>query len=179
VKVGITGHTKGIGKAIADLYPDHLGFSRSNGFDISNKEIVDLIVSQINDCDIFVNNAYHQTSQTILFKKIFNLWRDNPYKTIVNINSIAKYGLGNTKEEIEYSKNKKLLYTEASRVMFSDKKCRIVNINPGYVRTDMVKSISSNVKMLNPIQVANIIKYTLDLPQEIEIGEISVWVNSL
>ena len=35
MKIAITGHTKGIGKAIADLYPNVIGFSRSKGYDIS------------------------------------------------------------------------------------------------------------------------------------------------
>ena len=60
MKLAITGHTKGIGKAIADLYPNSLGFSRSNGYDISKPEDVKLIIETTieMDCDVFVNNAY-------------------------------------------------------------------------------------------------------------------------
>ena len=41
-KIAITGHTKGIGKAIADLYSkknyEVIGLSRSNGYDMSSDQ---------------------------------------------------------------------------------------------------------------------------------------------
>ena len=61
MKVAITGHTKGIGRAIADLYytDEVVGFSRSNGYDISVEESISRIITESLECDIFVNNAYH------------------------------------------------------------------------------------------------------------------------
>ena len=69
MKIAITGHTKGIGKAIANLYPDYIGFSRSNDFDIGNPDCVNRIVELSKNCDIFVNNAYHGTTQTTIFER--------------------------------------------------------------------------------------------------------------
>ena len=76
-----------------------------------------------------------------------------------------------------YGQTKIELYTKAKKMMFSDKRCRIININPGYVRTDMVAHI--DVKMLTTEQLANMIKWCLDQPQGIEIGELSVWCTTL
>ncbi len=178
MKIVVTGHSKGIGKAIADLLKEQknevIGFSRSNGYDISSAETINNIITQSIDCDVFINNAYHDFAQCDLLEGIFDKWKDDPNKTIVNIISRAKYGLGKAKF---YGQTKIELYTKAKKMMFSDKRCRIININPGYVRTDMVAHV--DVKMLTTEQLANIIKWCLDQPQGIEIGELSVWCTTL
>ena len=178
MKIAITGHTKGIGKAIADLYKEQenevIGFSRSTGYDISSVETINNIITQSIDCDVFINNAYHDFAQCDLLEGIFDKWKDDPNKTIVNIISRAKYGLGKAKF---YGQTKIELYTKAKKMMFSDKRCRIININPGYVKTDMVAHV--DVKMLTTEQLANMIKWCLDQPQGIEIGELSVWCTTL
>ena len=60
-KIIITGHTKGIGKAIFDKFTEvscHkiIGMSRSNGYDIEKD--FDKIVEEATGADFFVNNAY-------------------------------------------------------------------------------------------------------------------------
>ena len=91
MKVAITGHTQGIGKAIADLYPAHIGFSRSNGYDISIDDNLQRIISQSLDCDVFINNAYAGNAQTKLFNMIFSQWQHDVSKTILNLVSGAQY----------------------------------------------------------------------------------------
>jgi NAD(P)-dependent dehydrogenase (short-subunit alcohol dehydrogenase family) len=39
MKVAITGHTSGIGKALSDVFSDVIGFSRRNGYDLHNRVI--------------------------------------------------------------------------------------------------------------------------------------------
>ena len=60
MKFAITGHTSGIGKAIAELCRTKgyqwIGFSRGTGYDIS--EDCDKIVNESSDCDVFINNAH-------------------------------------------------------------------------------------------------------------------------
>ena len=177
MKIAITGHTKGIGRAISDLfYTDEVvGFSRSNGYDISEMSTISKIVDESLECDIFINNAYHDFAQCELLESIFSHWKNDPSKTIVNIISRARYGSGKAKF---YGQTKMELYTKAKSMMFSDKRCRIININPGYVRTDMVAHVT-NTNMLTPEQLANMIKWCLDQPQGIEVGELSVWCTTL
>ncbi len=177
MKVAITGHTKGIGRAIADLYytDEIMGFSRSNGYDISDPSTLNRIISASKDCDIFINNAYHDFAQCDLLEKIFELWKDDPSKTIVNIISRAKYGSGKAKF---YGQTKMELYSKAKNIMFGNKRCRIINISPGYVRTDMVSHVT-DTNMLTPEQLATMIKWCLDQPQGIEVGELSVWCTNL
>jgi NAD(P)-dependent dehydrogenase (short-subunit alcohol dehydrogenase family) len=176
MKIAITGHTKGIGKAIAGLYytDEVVGFSRSNGYDIAQSSDIARIIAESAECNIFVNNAYHDFVQCDLLDRMFELWKNDPTKTIVNIISRARYGAGKAKF---YGQTKMELYTKAKSMMFSDKRCRIININPGYVKTDMVAHV--DVKMLTPEQLAAMIKWCLDQPQGIEIGELSVWCTTL
>lgn len=178
MKIAITGHTKGIGRAIADLYytDEVVGFSRSNGYDISIPENVALILSKSANCDVFVNNAYHDFVQCDLLDGIFNQWKSDSSKTIVNIISRARYGLGKDKF---YGQTKMELYSKAKNMLFDpERQCRIININPGYVKTEMVSHIQ-HTKMLTPEQLAKMIKWCLDQPQGVEIGELSVWCTTL
>ncbi len=175
MKIAVTGHTKGIGRAIADLYftDQIMGFSRSNGYDISIPKNITRIIEESTSCDVFINNAYYDFAQCDLLEGMFNQWKADPSKTIVNIISRARYGLSNAKF---YSQTKMELYSKAKTMMFLPKRsCRIININPGYVKTDMVSYMPETVKMLSPEQLATMIKWCLDQPQGIEIGELSVW----
>ena len=44
------------------------GFSRSNGYDINEKQSI--IIRAVKDCDVFVNNAYSGLSQVELLKGV-------------------------------------------------------------------------------------------------------------
>lgn len=173
MKIAITGTTSGIGKAIADLYTSNnhtvIGFNRSNGYDISTKQLE--ILSSISDCDIFVNNAYSDIdilAQTNLFKKVFESWKYEK-KTIVNINSRTHFGNAAT----PYSKGKKMLYREAFIATNQlDRKCKIINISPGYVDTPRVDYVEG-FDMLTASETAEYIKWAIDQP--IEIGELGLW----
>jgi NAD(P)-dependent dehydrogenase (short-subunit alcohol dehydrogenase family) len=177
MKIAITGHSRGIGRACFDLFSaEHecVGFSRSNGFNIDKNQ--ELIIREASDCDVFINNAYSDFSQTEILKKLFYKWHDNNTKTIVNIISRSKYyKVGQTRSD-EYCMQKRALYDVAESMMLSkDKKCRIINVNPGYVRTDMIPHISADVNVLKAEEIAECIKWTLTLPKHIEIGELSLW----
>ena len=135
MKIAITGHTKGIGKACADVFSEHevTGFSRTNGFNIKETE---LIIESSNDCDVFINNACEDNYQLQLFKKRYISWKDSSDKTIVNLVSKAKY----LNDSNAYYENKRLLEAGARRYLFNpSRKCRIINVSPGYVLTDGAK----------------------------------------
>lgn len=88
MKIAITGHTSGIGKYIFENYPNTVGFSRSNGFDICDENDRKEIVKQSSDCDVFINNAYNGFGQTFLLLDLFAEWKDTQ-KSIVNVGTIA------------------------------------------------------------------------------------------
>ena len=171
MKVAITGHTQGIGRAIADLYPDHIGFSRSNGYDISVETSREQIVHESLDSDIFINNAVIDHCQTKMFMEIFDVWKHNPNKTIVNINSRAKYLAGT---DNEYWNAKVKLFEQVAKNLFG-RKCRIININPGYVMTDSSKeSIEKfNMPYMSTQTCADYVRWAINQPMEI--WEVSFW----
>ena len=193
MKIAITGHTSGIGKALFDvLNTEHevFGFSRSNGYDISVMQNINKIISQCSDADVFINNAYHNhtLAQVDIFEKLLTLWNANSNKTIININTKAIYSEPNNKDA--YVKFKKVLKSAAVQaIRDNNRKCRIINVNPGYVKTartfnaednqyyGMIKDVPTPMNMLEADKIAEIVKWCLEQPQGIEIGEISVWAS--
>jgi len=60
-KIGITGHSSGIGRALNTALQDSneiFGFSYNTGHDLTIKENYNYAVSVLKTCDIVINNAY-------------------------------------------------------------------------------------------------------------------------
>lgn len=156
MKIAITGHTQGIGLAIANHFNTHtiLGFSRANGYDINQPEARARILSQIADCDMFVNNAYgdKDNSQLLLLIAVHELWRDTN-RTIVNISS--RYAM--SKSSV-YRENKYLqdLYCARNEYTLPT----IINLKPGLVNTDRVAHITG--PRLTVDQVVGLLTTVLD-----------------
>lgn len=76
MKIAITGHTAGIGQALANEYSQRgheiVGLSKRDGHNIRNTpKIADLI----EPCDMFVNNAQAGFAQTELLFEICRRWK--------------------------------------------------------------------------------------------------------
>jgi len=74
MKMVITGHTYGIGKALYDSFKsvewEVVGLSRSNGYDIDAD--FDRVVEAATGADLFINNAYRDRQQTRLVHALKN-----------------------------------------------------------------------------------------------------------
>lgn len=74
MKMVITGHTYGIGKALYDSFKsaewEVVGLSRSNGYDIAAD--FDRVVEAATGADLFINNAYRDKQQTRLVHALKN-----------------------------------------------------------------------------------------------------------
>lgn len=175
MKIAITGHTKGIGKNLFDRFSScHtvLGFSRSNGYNIITHQ--SQIIEQTKDCDIFINNAFAGPGQLNLFNELFDLWKQDHTKTIVNINSVSHY-LDYISVRSNYSVAKNYLYQKTMSKMFEkDKKCRIISFSPGPIDTPMDNKIPKD-KKLTVDEFCDIVEYAINLPQHIELGDVGVW----
>jgi NADP-dependent 3-hydroxy acid dehydrogenase YdfG len=88
MKIAITGHSAGIGAALARAYQNHgheiVGLSRRDGNNIRNTE---KICDQIEPCDVFVNNAQAGYAQTELLFEMAQRWT-NTKKHIVVISTM-------------------------------------------------------------------------------------------
>jgi NAD(P)-dependent dehydrogenase (short-subunit alcohol dehydrogenase family) len=76
MKIAITGHTAGIGQALAKIYSqlghDIVGLSRREGNNIRN---IVKIAEQIEPCDMFINNAQAGYAQTELLFEMAQRWQ--------------------------------------------------------------------------------------------------------
>lgn len=114
--VAITGHTQGIGKALADLYQSQghqiKGFSTTNGYDISDSQCRQKITHDCRDCDIFFNNAYDwegvESAQIEMLFDIWSVWQGQT-KTIVNIGSSTTMRWDSKSSGLKYRTYKRAL----------------------------------------------------------------------
>ena len=175
MKIAITGHTKGLGKALESLLGDNhqvVGFSRSNGYNLAD---VSKIVDNAAHCDVFINNAYHEYYQCDLLLKMFQLWKDDETKQIVSIGStVTDYP--RIERELDhmpwpYRDHKIGLQRLFRNLIKQPHKCKMLLVSPGAIDTDMIAHLPG-IKM-SPVAVADIIVKTLEYPliKEITIYE--------
>tara|TARA_B100001175_G_C18974181_1_gene386677 strand:- start:36 stop:524 length:489 start_codon:yes stop_codon:yes gene_type:complete len=146
MKIGITGHTSGLGKALFNTYSkEHnvFGYSRSNGYDIRDFH---KITKHVESYDIFINNAYDRYSQVDLLREVFNLWR-HKRKTIINISSLASTNLKPLIDQklSPYAVCKTALDAQVKQCQLLKKDCRIINIRPGYFNNIDINSLSKYI----------------------------------
>jgi len=84
MKIAITGHTAGIGQALAQAYShdghEIVGLSKREGNNIRNTP---KICDQIESCDVFVNNAQAGYAQTELLFEMAQRWQGTKKHIIV------------------------------------------------------------------------------------------------
>jgi len=146
MKVSITNSNRGLGLELSKRFANVV-----DGFDENS--------------DIFINNRHNSFKQTELLMHVFDKWKYTN-KTIVNIVSRSKYP--NISKGYLYSASKAALsHLSNSLRLISDKKCRVIDINPGLLESDLPS--------LSYVELADTIEYCINLPSHIEIGEISIW----
>ena len=165
MKIAVTGHTKGIGRAIYDklaLSHEVTGLSRSNGYDIANiNQIIDIVQHH----DVFVNNACQGTDQEKLLIALYDLWTTKD-KIIINIGSAVtvypRIEIQLDTQPWAYRDQKIALTDTFRRLAWNGGKCRLVLINPGATDTNMIKHLECT-KIL-PKEIANAVDLVLNNP---------------
>ena len=145
--IAITGHTSGIGKFINDNY-NCIGFSRSNGYDISKDNDRMRMYEESKECDTFINCAYYDNYQSILLEEL-SLY--NPNIDIINIGSdVTNYDLPEGHRLERYKENKlNLIY-----------KCQLFGAKYrsfGYVATERILRDRPNVQTISVKEAVRII----------------------
>jgi hypothetical protein len=115
MQYAITGHSKNIGKYLFNvLSPNAIGFSRSNGYDITKKEDRRRIIEESFDCNIFINNAPAEFGQSEMCLELWHEWK-NLSKIIINVGSrIANENVTLSIDQshlLKYSMHKRTLKT--------------------------------------------------------------------
>lgn len=177
-KVIITGHTKGIGLALFNKFNncgnDVVGFSRSTGHDISLPESIDKIIQQSTDADIFINNAYHETGQTEILKKMIDIWQGTD-KLIINISSKLVF-IPQLNIHTEYL-NAKLEQNKIVEKTFYSTHPNVLNILLGCVDTDM--AVPFKCIKISPTDLADFIYDVIKWGDKLAIQQLILDVPTL
>lgn len=178
MKIAITGHTRGIGQACAELLGhDHdiVGYSRSTGCNISDASFPTDYWSELDSCDVFINNAYDQNAQLKIVRALSTRWKDQN-KVIVNIGALGEKMPENSyarkhAEFNEYCENKIEFHQAVNNIQMQNYTCRVSYILVGAVRTDYLQqgidrgffNIADHM-MMEPIEIAEAIRMVIDNP---------------
>jgi hypothetical protein len=171
MKIAITGHTSGLGKGLYDHFvTDHTvyGYSKSNGYELSR--FYDVVVEKSLECDVFINNAYVEHYQNAIFELLVNKWKDDSTKTIVNMNSIAKFERNTNR----YALDKHTLAEKSMKASMADKivKCRVINVTLGPIRDKWLSDVDYILSIEDCVRN---ISWAIMQPQHVEIAELTLW----
>ena len=135
MKIAVTGHSTGIGEALATQYikrgHEIVGLSKRDGNNIRNTI---KIAALIEPCDVFVNNAQAGYAQVELLFEMAKRW-EGTNKHIINISTqmvgdpLSKNGLD------EYRIQKVALEAAVSQLRFKQMGVRFTVVRPGDVAT--------------------------------------------
>lgn len=184
MRIGITGTSQGIGKAIADLSAERKhevrSFSLGNGYKMP--ENLNRVVDEGLECDAFVISTYmhetpHDEVQLQILLKLAEGWQAFRNRTIICIGSGASKttrinGQFNA-DKFMYALNKHRLEEACVSLAFNDMvKCRVAVVNPGRVDTDRVKNVPGT--KLTPRQVAECVLWIAEAPLEMNIYTVGI-----
>ena len=144
MRIAITGHRKGIGKAFADQLSarghEIVGISRSDGENIRRTAHT---ASLIEPCDLLINNAITMYAQTELLFEVWHRWQ--PSKEVHHIWNISTKlceqdhdidikGL-TMRESMQYRNQKMALELAHEQLNAQDSNIKMTLIRPGSVNT--------------------------------------------
>jgi NAD(P)-dependent dehydrogenase (short-subunit alcohol dehydrogenase family) len=165
MKIAITGHTKGIGLAIASAFTNRrdqvLGLSRTSGVVLPRD--IESAVHAIEPCDVFVNNYNddHDTQIRLLYE-VARRWDGQHNKHIISIGSRA--GECYIRGMIDPYAVYKAAHDAACQQLFNrgDQRPKVTNIRPGYVDPDFVSD--KREPTLDPSEVAQAVMWAVEAP---------------
>jgi short-subunit dehydrogenase len=168
--IAIIGHTRGIGKAIADFYRkkgyDVIGMSRSNGYDITNQQ--KKIVDALQNCGFVVINAYAGRSQFNLLKNIYGRYHNDSKRiAVITSTSGTPEGKDENFDDMDYTqycadKKELIEYIKLLQEDLLYRKMSVYDVCPDVVDTNMTKGIWTTLPKLSPKEVAKAVSYCLE-----------------
>jgi len=183
-KICIIGHTKGIGKAIADISKfEVVGLSRSNGYDLSGN--LENIMDKIDECEYVVINAYAKSYQLELLKRIYKKYK-NENKKVAVITSTSGTSTGeddNVSNGLykEYCRHKRELikYIEDIQQELIKKPLSIFDICPDIVDTQLTKGMWEHWPKLEAKSVAEVVWYCFETQSKFNINKLVLQKNAI
>ena len=152
MKIAITGHTAGIGQALADQYLAHgheiVGLSKRDGYNI---RVIPKIASFIEPCDLFINNAQAGYAQTELLFEMASRWKDTN-KHIIVISTMMTQQPTSTLPGLDmdqYRVQKVALEEAVKQIRTRHLGVRITLVRPGNIATDLTKTVPPAADVTN------------------------------
>ena len=173
-KIAVVGHSRGIGKAICDLYNKKkyhvVGMSKSNGFDIVHDQ--DKILDNIQDCGLVVLNAHSDRGQLNLLKKIYGRHSFDKMKVAVITSTSGieiepdynQFQVWDKFQYVQYCEIKKELIEYISELQdeLLSRPLSVYDVCPDVVDTDMTKGLWENLPKLKADEVAEAVRYCFE-----------------
>lgn len=161
MNITLTGHTSGLGEYLySHLEGNVQGFSRSNGYNINNREDRDKILAASEDSHVLINNAKGSgLAQAEMLYTFFKSWKKKE-KHIINIGSRAAERCEFRLKPHPYSLEKKTSHIATRQLQNCDRKCKISNLvfakletndNKVHYPEEELIRFSEIIKMLNLI----------------------------
>jgi NAD(P)-dependent dehydrogenase (short-subunit alcohol dehydrogenase family) len=173
-KIAVIGHSRGIGKAICDLYSKKkynvVGMSKSNGFDVVHDQ--EKILEEMQDCSLVVLNAHSDRGQLTLLKKIYGRHSFDKMKVAVITSTSGieeepdynQFKIWDKFKYVQYCEIKKELieYIDEVQEELMSKPLSVYDVCPDVVDTDMTKGVWENLPKLTAEEVADAVRYCFE-----------------
>jgi nucleoside-diphosphate-sugar epimerase len=144
MKIAITGHTAGIGQALAKQYAarghEIVGLSKRNGHNI---RVISKIADLIEPCDMFINNAQAAYAQTELLFEMAQRWQGTK-KHIVVISTMMTQSPVSSLPGLDmdaYRVQKIALEEAARQIRHRNIGVSITIVRPGNIATSPEKTV--------------------------------------
>ena len=173
MKIAITGHTHGIGKAFAEQLAERgheiIGISRRDGENIRR---IEHTANLIDPCNLFINNAQSYYAQTELLYAVWKRWHTLASQHwIWNISTMmTEEPINSTVEGLddidlsEYRTQKLALEEATKQLQHKSSWPKISIIRPGAVETSDIKKEEEFIKSCGEVM---------------EKSDVNVWVKSV
>ena len=173
-KIAVIGHSRGIGKAICDLYRKKkynvVGMSKSNGFDLVHDQ--EKILEEMQDCSLVVLNAHSDRGQLTLLKKIYGRHSFDKMKVAVITSTSGieeepdynQFQIWDKFKYVQYCVIKKELieYIDELQEELMSKPLSVYDVCPDVADTDMTKGVWENLPKLTAEEVADAVRYCFE-----------------
>jgi NAD(P)-dependent dehydrogenase (short-subunit alcohol dehydrogenase family) len=133
MKIAITGHTAGIGQALAEAYYGNeiVGISTREGNNIRN---VSKVAGMIEPCDVFINNAQAGYAQTELLFEMHKRWANTDKHIVVISTMMAQHPVSVMEGMDEYRIQKVALEQAVHQLRYKNPTGPIITlVRPGRV----------------------------------------------
>jgi len=174
MKIAITGHSAGIGKALAEQYQQRgheiVGLSRRDGHNIRN---IPKIADHIESCDMFINNAQAGFAQTELLFEMARRWNNTGKHILVISTAMTEFPVSVLPGMTEYWCQKTILETAVSQLRHRQPGIKFTIVRPGDIATSPDKTVPPSADVNNwaetLVKIFELTDPNLDIP-EISLG---------